>query len=262
LDWNLWLGPAPQRAYNSILSPRGIPNNFPDWRLYKEYGSGAVGDWGAHHLDIAQWGLGMDDSGPVEAIPPEDPKAKRGAKLVYADGTFVQQKDGVAVVFYGSGGIVRVDRGKFELVVGDKTVASFMGNNGGNRRRRNGGADATANSDTPAAPEQPPATLNGEVHKAQDLYLKDAKVKLYVSTNHLTDFLQCMKSRKKSITNEQVGCRSAICVHLTNQCYYHHATLKWDPAKLEFTDGTGDKAWMTREYRSPGQSAGLASLQG
>jgi predicted dehydrogenase len=237
LDWDRWCGPGPLRGYNSILSPRGIPNNFPDWRLYKEYGSGAVGDWGAHHLDIAQWGLGMDDSGPVEAIPPEDPHAKRGAKLVYASGIFVQQKDGVAVVFYGSDGIVRVDRGKFELVVGDKTMASFMGNN-----RRRGNADASS---------QPETTLGAELKKAETQYLANAPVKLYVSRNHLADFLQCVKSRKKSITNEQVGCRSAICVHLTNQCYYHHATLKWDPAKFKFVGGTGDKAWMTRDYRKP-----------
>ena len=66
LDWNMWLGPAPLRPYNSVLSPRGVHDHYPLWRSYREYGTGGVGDWGAHHLDIAQWGLGMDDSGPVE----------------------------------------------------------------------------------------------------------------------------------------------------------------------------------------------------
>ena len=55
LDWNQWLGPAPMRPYNSVLSPRGLHNHFPNWRLYWEYGGGMVTDWGAHHFDIAQW---------------------------------------------------------------------------------------------------------------------------------------------------------------------------------------------------------------
>ena len=58
LDWDMWLGPAPLRDYNEILSPRGVNKHFPMWRMYREYGGGMVTDWGAHHLDIAQWGLG------------------------------------------------------------------------------------------------------------------------------------------------------------------------------------------------------------
>src|SRR5262249_40035023 len=70
LDWARWLGPAPQRPYNSVLSPRGVHGHFPNWRNYREYSGGMMTDWGAHHFDIAQWGLGMDGSGPVEIIPP------------------------------------------------------------------------------------------------------------------------------------------------------------------------------------------------
>ncbi len=50
-------------------------------------------DWGAHHFDIAQWGLGMDESGPVEIIPPEDPKAQKGVRYVYANGVEVIHGD-------------------------------------------------------------------------------------------------------------------------------------------------------------------------
>jgi predicted dehydrogenase len=70
LDWNMWLGPAPMRPYHSELSPRGVHKHFPNWRNYREYGGGMITDWGAHHFDIAQWGMGMDDSGPVEIYPP------------------------------------------------------------------------------------------------------------------------------------------------------------------------------------------------
>src|SRR6516225_8500997 len=114
LNWDRWLGPAPLRAYNSILSPRGVHKHFPDWRNYREYSGGMMTDWGAHHFDIAQWGLGMDDSGPVEIIPPEDPKATKGLRYLYANGVEVLHGDSGGVLFIGSEGKILVNRGKFE----------------------------------------------------------------------------------------------------------------------------------------------------
>jgi predicted dehydrogenase len=197
LDWNLWCGPAPLRGYSSVLSPRGIHKGFPAWRSYMEYGSGGVGDWGAHHLDIAQWGLGMDDSGPVEVKAAGDPNANCGAKLVYVNGITVEHVNGFGVQFFGADGQVLVNRGKFVLIVGGETVASYKGKE---------------NTDT---------SCTAEVQKAETSHLKDAKVRLYVSPNHIADFLDCVKARKKPITSEQVGARSAICCHLLNQSYYH-----------------------------------------
>jgi len=227
LDWNFWCGPAPLRGYSSVLSPRGIHKGFPAWRNYMEYGSGGVGDWGAHHLDIAQWGLGMDDSGPVEVLPAASAQAKRGAKLVYANGITVDHADGFGVQFFGSDGEVLVNRGKFVVRLAGKMVACYRGKE---------------DSDTNCAQQ---------VQLAERELLKDAKTRLYVSSNHLVDFLNCVKARKKPITSEQVGARSAICCHLLNQCYYHHAHMKWDPAGFQFTGGTGDPKWLTRDYRAP-----------
>ncbi|MCY2991007.1 MAG: Gfo/Idh/MocA family oxidoreductase [Planctomycetota bacterium] len=225
LDWNLWVGPAGLRPYNSVLSPRGLHKHFPNWRSYREFGGGMVTDWGAHHLDIAQWGLGMDDSGPVEVLPPEKAGAKRGAKLVYANGVTVEHKDCFGVHFYGTEGEVQVNRGKFTFKRGDEMLAAFTGQ-----------------KDTSCA---------AEVQKAERAFLQDAKIKLYVSKNHLSDFLECVQSRKKPITSEQVGGRSAICCHLMNQAYYNGQKLKWDPAKFVFVDGTGNPKWLTRDYRNP-----------
>jgi predicted dehydrogenase len=114
LEWDLWLGQAPVRPYNSVLSPRGVHKHFPNWRNYREYSGGAMTDWGAHHFDIAQWGLGMDDSGPVEIIPPDDPKATKGVRFIYANGAEVIHGDGGGVTFIGSEGKVFVNRGKFK----------------------------------------------------------------------------------------------------------------------------------------------------
>ena len=222
LDWNRWLGPAPVRPYNSILSPRGLHKHFPAWRSYREYGTGGVGDWGAHHLDIAQWGLGMDDSGPVEAL-----FANEEATLVYASGVTVIRKDkGFGVHFFGSDGEVMVNRGRFKVVVKGETIATFVG------------------------AESKDTTLDAEVQKAEQLLLKDAKIKLYNSPSHYLDFLDCVGSRSKPIANEQVGGRTVICCHLLNQLYYHNETIKWDPARLCFTGGTGNPAWLTRDYRN------------
>lgn len=114
LDWNLWLGPAPLRPYHSELSPRGVHKNFPNWRRYREYGGGGVTDWGAHHFDIAQWALGMDASGPIEILPPEDAKANHGVRLRYAGGVEVIHRSGNGVTFHGTQGELYVNRGKFE----------------------------------------------------------------------------------------------------------------------------------------------------
>lgn len=112
LDWDRWLGPAPQRPYNSVLSPRGVHKHFPNWRLYREYSGGMMTDWGAHHFDITQWGLGMDESGPVEIIPPADPKATTGLRYRYGNGVEVTHGPGNrGVRFVGSNGEITVDRG-------------------------------------------------------------------------------------------------------------------------------------------------------
>lgn len=115
LDWDAWLGPAPLRPYNSVLSPRGVHTHFPNWRNYREYSGGMMTDWGAHHFDIAQWGLGMDDSGPVEIIPPENPNAKTGVRFLYANGVeMIHDSSRGGATFIGTDGKIFVDRGKFQ----------------------------------------------------------------------------------------------------------------------------------------------------
>ena len=237
LDWDMWIGPGPMRGYHSDLCPRGLPKHLAQWRPYKEYGGGQVCDWGAHHLDIAQWGLGMDESGPLEVVPPDDPTAKSGCKLVYANGIYVEHKKGFGVHFFGANGEVMVNRGKFVLIVDGKTIAEYA-----EKKQKRGKKDEAPKKETSCA---------AEVQKAERAYLKEAKIQLYNSKNHVADFMACVKSRKKPITSEQVGGHSAICCHLMNQSYYNHARIKWDPAKFEFTGGTGDPKWLTREYRSP-----------
>ncbi len=226
LNWDLWVGPGPTRPYNSVLSPRGIHDHFPNWRAYKEYGGGMVCDWGAHHLDIAQWGLGMDKSGPDEVHPPADPDAQYGAVLHYGKGIKVIHAQGFGAHFFGTDGEVKVNRGRFEFILDGKRVAGFV-------NREEGGS------------------LESTILHVKKEYLSNSKVKLYQSRNHLRDFLDCVQARTKPITNEEVGGRTAICCHLMNQAYYNHEAIKWKPKRMRFARHGGKPEWLTRDYRAP-----------
>jgi len=224
LDWDMWIGPGPMRGYSSVLSPRGVHGHFPHWRNYKEYGGGMVCDWGAHMIDIIQWGLNKDSSGPVATIPAKDPKAMKGAQLVYAGDIPMMHGEGQGATFYGTDGRVECHRGLLGLYKGDKLIAGKSDRN-----------DKSKN-------------LNQELDRIEKEILKDAKVKLYNSKSHVPNFLYAMKTRKRPITDEIVGARTSIACHLLNQTYYNQTAIAWDPKKNTFAKG-GDPKWLTRNYR-------------
>ncbi len=109
-DWDMWLGPAPERPFNQVLCPLGVHNHFPAWRSYEEYAGGALADIGAHHFDIAQWALNMDDSGPVKIEPPVE--GGSGLRMTYANGTTMYHGGPSGCTFVGTNGMIYVDRGK------------------------------------------------------------------------------------------------------------------------------------------------------
>ena len=225
LDWDRWCGPGPLVAYNPSLSPRGIHNNFPDWRLTWEFGGGMITDWGAHHIDISQWALNADTSGPVEVRAPQNwATAKRGAQLVYADGTVLTHVKGKGVSFYGTEGTCHVNRGKFELIMGGKTVHKFW--------------DKETEKDT---------SMEREVTLTEREYLANAKVKLYNSKSHFEDFISCVRSRQRPIFDVETGARSAIACHVMNFAYHYGANAKWNPEKNKFASG-GSSKWLTRDH--------------
>jgi predicted dehydrogenase len=218
LDWERWLGPAPERGYNSILSPRGVHNFFPAWRNYREYGGGGVTDWGAHHFDIAQWGLGMDESGPIEIIPPDDWKtAQSGVRLRYASGTEILHQAGNGIWFYGTNGKIYVNRGQFQFWKGEEKKA-------------------------------------GAARECQAIakeFLADAKVRLYKSTDHKGDWLGAIRARKRPICDVDIGAHTVIVCHLVNLAYYHGQRMQWDPQAQHFTGGTGNPDWLDVSQRDP-----------
>ena len=217
LDWDRWLGPSPLRPYNSILSPRGMPQGFPDWRKYREYGGGGVCDWGAHHFDIVQWAFGYDDSGPVEFFPADKPDAQSGVRWRYPNGAEVTHQAGNGITFYGDQGKISVNRGQFKLWLGDKLKSDVM------------------DDYSPLLKELLPANA----------------VRLYHSTNQISDWVKAMQTRSLPICDVEIGQRSATVCNLVNAVYFSGKGLKWNPQRENFADGTGDANWLTREYRAP-----------
>lgn len=123
LNWDLWLGPLPENIhYNKELNPPISLNPPQDeqfwggWRWYKEMGGGFTTDWGAHMFDIAQWGLGMDRNGPVEASPIGDGTEFMSFKyqngIIMTSEPFDEQKT-KGVKFYGDKGWIEISRGHY-----------------------------------------------------------------------------------------------------------------------------------------------------
>ena len=123
LNWPLWLGPSEYVHYNAELNPpisldpEQNEQFWGGWRWYSELGGGFTTDWGAHMFDIAQWGLGIDKSGPVEIIPAgyEDTKF---LTYKYANGVIMteepfNEKQTKGVKFWGDKGWIEVSREHF-----------------------------------------------------------------------------------------------------------------------------------------------------
>ena len=253
VDWNMWLGPAKWRPYSDQLAPRGVNKFYPMfWRFDDDIGTGYNGDWGAHHLDIAQWGLDMDKSGPFKIIRSEEPysdnlfhggRRQFGMKMLFKKpyGT-VELYHGPfgtwGTVFYGTKGIVAVNRGKIAVWEGHGVkppaeirkqledasfkgmalVAASVG--------KDYGTDATVKKDD--ALDKTLAALK----KKYDL--DHAPLQLYKSSNQILNFVECIESRKPTISPAEVGGRGAILCQLCNMSYVYDTGFDWDPEKNDF----------------------------
>ncbi len=210
LDYQFWLGPAPERAYNE----KHVHYLF---RFFWDYSGGQMTNFGAHHLDIAQWGLGRDQSGPVsiEATARfnkdhwyEVPE-QSVVTYTYDDGIKVISeqggKPGPNVLFEGEKGSIAVSRGKIE--------------------------------------SNPPEILKEK--------LGDKDVHLYVSKNHHRNWLDCIKSRELPICDVAIGHRSATVCHLGNIAVRTGRKLTWDPVAQTIVGDPEAAKMLGRPYRAP-----------
>ena len=207
LDWDRWLGPAPERPYNAELCPIDDYKTWPQWRRYRDYCGGGMYDFGAHHFDIAQWGLGMDGSGPVKIIP-KDLSEHKLLTYVYANGILMTHggaSDGAAIEFVGEKGIVRVNRGYLKTVPEDLLRIKW------------GPGD----------------------------------VRLYESRNHMSNWLDGIRTRRPCICTAEIGCSTITVCNLGNIVYQLNRTLDWDPDHSYFVNDPAADRLLSRSMRSP-----------
>lgn len=206
LDWDMYLGPAPWVPFN----PDRFLGNF---RWFYDYSGGKMTDWGAHHNDIAQWGLGMDDSGPVEIegqgrFPTSgnfDTAIWFHIEYTYANGVKLICGEGHGVRFEGTDGWVHVDRGFLEA--------------------------------------NPPELLQEK--------LGPTDVHLYESPGHHQDWLDCIRTRQRPLCDVEIGHRSVTVCHLGNIAIRLGRKLRWDPVQEKFPDDPEANRWLHRPYRAP-----------
>ncbi len=208
LDYEFWLGPAPYRSYN----PNHVHYNF---RFFWDYSGGQMTNWGAHHLDIAQWGLGMDESGPIlaEGQARYDEQAQYEVPdwcevtYKYQDGTTLicGQSQRGGTTFEGSEGTIHVTRK--ELVVAPEDIA----------------VEPLGSSD----------------------------VHLYESADHYGNWLDCIHSRNLPICDVAIGHRSATVCHLGNIAVRSQKKVQWDPVKEQVVGDEELAQMASRPYRAP-----------
>ena len=208
LDWNFWLGPAPYAPY----TPKRC---FYDFRWFWDYSGGKMTDWGAHHNDTAQWGLGMDESGPVD-VEGHGELPKDGlyetfvtfqVHYTYANGvelTCTSEGEN-GITFYGTEGEIFVNRSYFKATPKEIALEPL-------------GA--------------------GDVH-------------LHHSNEHHQNWLDCIKTRQRPICDVEIGHRSVTVCHLGNIAMRLGRRLKWNPAKEKFVNDAEANRWLQKPMRKP-----------
>ncbi|MFA5189808.1 MAG: Gfo/Idh/MocA family oxidoreductase [Verrucomicrobiia bacterium] len=214
LNYDLWEGPVPHRDYRPALMPL-------NWRWNFDYSGGMITDWGAHHIDIAQWALDMDQSGPVKienlrADMPAPRELYNTAKTfhfecVYANGVTMVVEDESAgpngVTFEGENGRkIFVTRGKLEFT---------------------------------------PESLRQQK-------IGESEVHLYESKHHERNFVDCIYSGKPTIVPIETAHRSITIAHIANIALrLGRKKIEWDPAKERFVGDDEANKMLSRPMRRP-----------
>jgi predicted dehydrogenase len=222
INWNLWLGQAP-------LVPYCEERCHYTFRWWYEYSGGVMTDWGTHHVDIAQWGMGADYTGPVEIDGrAQFPKIKNGynvppqfqADLKYANGVEFE---------IGCEGKVGV---RFQCEKGDLLVTR-----------------GSIESDPPDLLEDLNIDRSQYALYSHDLQLEPKVGKLESIENHIRNFFDCVGSRRSPISDVVSQHRSVSTCHLANISMRLGRRLRWDPDKEQFVGDVEANRWLSREQR-------------
>ncbi|MEI8371597.1 MAG: Gfo/Idh/MocA family oxidoreductase [Planctomycetota bacterium] len=224
LDYDMWIGPAPMKPYTADRA-----TCFGGWHIY-DYALGFVAGWGAHPLDIAQWGLDMDNSGPVRyegtgKIPPKgslwDTVESWDVHCEYANGVKMHfMGERVAKPFVNAYHPAWEDHG-----------TTFFGTKGWVSVNRN--------------------ALYASDKKLQKTQTKPEEIHLTTTTSQARDFVDCMKSRKPTINPLESAIRSDTISHLSDLCIRLGRPIQWDPQKEQIVNDAEATKLLNRPLREP-----------
>ncbi len=211
VDWDFWLGPAPWVPYRGVM--------HWNWRWIMDYSGGQLTDWAGHHIDIAHWGLGLDRTGPVEI-----------------EGKGVYPKDGMYDVPTQYKFTCKYADGLTMIVANDRQLpkgmgAMWYGEKGWIHVNRGG--------------------LNAEPKSILEEVIGPNEIKLYNSRDHTQNFLDCVKSRKETITPVEIAHRSISVGLLGEIAMLTEEKLQWDPEKEIFLNSDKANRLLSRPMRAP-----------
>ena len=215
-DYDFWLGPAPWAPYTE----KRCHWNF---RWILDYSGGQLTDWAAHHCDIANWGMGTEYTGPMEV---------EGSGEYPRDGLWNAATNYRFFCKYPAGASPVAPDG-FTMDVSNKNRggATWEGTEGWVWVDR-GGIDAN-----------PKELLSSKIGPNE--------VHLYKRSDHMGDFLECMKTRAVTITPIEVAHRAISIAHLGNIAMRLGRKVKWDPVKELILDDPETSRMLLRSMRAP-----------
>ncbi len=213
-NWEMWQGPAPRAAY---YNPR---KTFTRWRGIRAYSAGKIADWGAHHLDIAHWAVGIDKSGASEIAPSET--------VMPIDG-FSDQPTHFKVTFYYGNAL------EIEMSDSNKNGVMFYGTRGKLFvSRQTIWSDPIGIADIPILPTE------------DRLFPVRPR-------NHFTAFIDSVIDRRPAVTDIEVAHRTNTGCLLGEIAYILGRNIRWDPKKEEIVSDSQAARLCDRSYAAPWQ---------
>ncbi len=225
LDWDLWVGPALWRPYNSLYHVNPMPGVVP-WSFCEDFGVAASTGYHSHAADVLHYALGYEKSGPVEIIHPNSNEFPT-LTCRYANGELLHLVEGWNKVKELYGGVpedAKLDGNFGGVVVGERGWLTTMSKGSG---ITGGPAELMEEYKSPA-------------HEV-DLGGKD----------HHANWFECIKTREKPYSHEEIGHRAASLGHLTIIAYKLGRSLKWDPVREVFPEDEQANRLLRRAKRAP-----------
>ena len=228
LDWDLWVGPAAWRSYNTAYHRNPIPGVVP-WVFCDAFGAGAITGYHSHAADVIQYAIGMETDGPVEIIHPSSGQFPT-LTCRYANGVLLHHVDnwGQVKALYK----VVPDNARLEGLFG----GLFVGERGW----------LTSMSGSGPVEGGPPEIL-------REMRMTTREVNIGAN-NHHANWFECIRSRGQPSSHEEIGHRSASLGHVVAISFLLKRTLRWDPAKEVFLGDDEANRLLSRARREPWQA--------